>query len=425
MAFGPTLNTINIPDCDQNVLLFCHSSSSNKAVGAVGGTLKDIILRKKFVADPKAWDLLSIALSVICADLAGHRNKSPDGWTRTFDLSISVADPHLWTPNAGIIIDLLAYLTTDRWTLEFRPNGFSPAIPPKPVYPQEDCVMLLSGGLDSLVGLIDKVTEGRKPLMVSQTVRGDAKNQCLFASNIGTGFLHLQLNHNAELPNPENPPSQRARSILFLAYGVFVATMLSDYKAGKRISLYVCENGFIAINPPLTGARIGSLSTRTTHPVVLSKMQQLLDEIGINVNIENPYRFKTKGEMMAECQEQNQLFQHASKSTSCGRFKQFGYKHCGRCLPCLVRRAAFLKWGKTDDTRYVRKDLGRDDPDYAGFDDVRSSLMGIEECKELGLAKWLGPTISSPLISDKGDLRDMAQRGLNEIEQLLISLKVK
>ena len=36
------------------------------------------------------------------------------------------------------------------------------------------------------------------------------------------------------------------------------------------VTLYMCENGFISINPPLTDARLGSLSTRTTHPVYLS-----------------------------------------------------------------------------------------------------------------------------------------------------------
>ena len=107
---------------------------------------------------------------------------------------------------------------------------------------------------------------------------------------------HLQLNHNANVPDSENPPSQRARSIVFLAYGVLVATTLARYHTGESITLYVCENGFIAVNPPLTGGRLGSLSTRTTHPVVLSSLQHILDAAELRVKIVNPYSFKTKGE---------------------------------------------------------------------------------------------------------------------------------
>lgn len=106
-------------------------------------------------------------------------------------------------------------------------------------------------------------------------VRGDGEKQVAFAAEIGGGLRHFQANHNADVPDPENPPSQRARSIIFLAYGVFMATTLARYHAGDEVTLYVCENGFIALNPPLTGGRLGSLSTRTTHPIVLSLLQQV------------------------------------------------------------------------------------------------------------------------------------------------------
>jgi hypothetical protein len=65
-----------------------------------------------------------------------------------------------------------------------------------------------------------------------------------------------------------NERSQRARSIIFFAYGVLAATALKRYHDGQPVTLYVCENGFIAINPSLTTARLGSLSTRTTHPAL-------------------------------------------------------------------------------------------------------------------------------------------------------------
>jgi hypothetical protein len=90
-----------------------------------------------------------------------------------------------------------------------------------------------------------------------------------------------------------------------------------------------------------------------------------------------------------------------------------------------VRRAAFERWKGSDNTVYRFDDLGRDDPDFAGFDDVRSAMMAISESKRLGTRRWLGATLSSGLIGDKDALRDVARRGLAELEALLIKLKVQ
>lgn len=409
---------------DLNVILY--GRNGDPSFGSVGATLKQEIIRKKMIAAPAAWDLLSLALAVISADLAGHRRASPDGWTREFDLTVSVIDAPFWNDNAAIVERMLAFLTTDRWTLHFVEGGILPSPASKPIFPNEDCIVLLSGGLDSYVGAIDLVARGLKPIAVSQTVRGDAKQQRDFSAAIGGGLRHIQISHAAKMPNQESPASQRGRSIIFLAYGVFMATTLARYHAGEEVTLYVCENGFISINPPLTGARLGSLSTRTTHPVVLGLLQQILDAAGLKVKIVNPYRFMTKGEMLRECRNQNLLKAHAYQTTSCGRYKTFKLRHCGRCIPCLVRRAAFHAWNGEDLTPpYVFENLARDDKDYAGFDDVRSALIGIAECQEIGVTRWLGSTLSSGLVSNKPELGQTVERGLREIQTLLTSMGVR
>lgn len=408
---------------DLNVILY--GRDGDPSFGSVGATLKKEIIRKKVVAASAAWDLLSLALAVISADLAGHRKSSPDGWTREFDLTVSVIDAPFWNNNAAIVERMLAFLTTDRWTLHFVEGGILPSPAPKPIFPNEDCIVLLSGGLDSYVGAIDLVARGLKPIAVSQTVRGDGKQQREFSAAIGGGLRHIQISHAANIPKQESPASQRGRSIIFLAYGVFMATTLARYHAGEEVTLYVCENGFISINPPLTGARLGSLSTRTTHPVVLGLLQQILDAAGLKVKIVNPYRFKTKGEMLRECQNQNLLEAHAYQTTSCGRYKTFKLTHCGRCIPCLVRRAAFHAWKDADSTTYVYKNLDRDHKDYAGFDDVRSALIGIAECQEAGVTRWLGSTLSSGLVNNKPELGQTVERGLREIQTLLTSMGVR
>jgi 7-cyano-7-deazaguanine synthase in queuosine biosynthesis len=399
------------------VILYGHSDRPTR--GSAGAAVKDQIIREKLHPATRAWDFLSLALSVTAADLAGYRNTSPDGWTREFELEIAMADPIFWNAQRELIERLLGFLTTDTWQISFIGGGISPAPDREPVRPGEDCVVLLSGGLDSFIGGIDLVDNGKLPFAVSQTVRGDAKNQRCFAQAIGRGLRHLQVNHNARVPNPENPPSQRARSLIFIAFGVLAATTLERYHAGGNVTLYVCENGFISINPPLTGARLGSLSTRTSHPVFLGLIQQLLDTAGLRVRVENPYQLKTKGEMLRECRTQTLLRVHACETTSCGRYKHFGYTHCGRCVPCLVRRAAFLSWGMTDTTKYVYVDLGRDDENHAGFDDVRAVAMALAEVKSGGLESWIGTALSTALLGNIGPLQMMVGRGLNELGSLL------
>lgn len=409
---------------DLDLILYGNPTTRNQ--GSVGHALKYEVSKRNLIPVSKAWDLLSIALSLMSADLAGHRKESPDGWTRQFDLTISVIDPHFWNQQSELLSSLFGFLSTDIWRFKFIEGGFLP----KPdlaqaVYPNEDSVVLLSGGLDSLIGTIDLVNSGLRPYAVSQTVRGDAEKQIQFASLIGGGLSHFQANHVANIPNQEDPPSQRSRSIIFLTYGVLIATTLAKYHDGEEVTLYICENGFIAINPPLTGGRIGSLSTRTTHPIALGLLQQLLKNAGLRVRIENPYRFQTKGEMLANCPEQDFLKTYAARSTSCGRFKQFGYTHCGRCVPCLIRRAAFYRWGIKDDTGYVYQDLSIDNNEYARFDDVRSALMAIAESQDVGLNRWLGSSLSSPLVEDKSKLAATVGRGLTELQSLFSHLNVK
>lgn len=400
-----------------NVLLYGRTESTHFAT--VGAAIMDEIRRSRLVPSGKALDLLSIALSVICADLAGHRKASADGWTRTFELTIAVQDSSFWNEQADTLGRLLAFLTTDIWQFRFVDEGISLPSIENCQQPDEDCVSLLSGGLDSLVGNIDLVEQGYIPYAVTQTVRGDGYQQTTFAESIGNGLSQFKVNHNARVPNPETPSSQRARSIIFLTYGVLVATTLKRYQQEHRVPLFVCENGFISINPPLTPIRLGSLSTRTTHPVVFSIFQDILNAAGLRVDITNPYQHKTKGEMLRDCQNQEKLTELASQTTSCGRYLIHGHQHCGRCVPCLVRRAAFLVWNKDDSTTYKYTNLGIKNDEHAGYDDVRSALMAIQECHKLGTKRWLSSALSYPRIQQKDKIAHMIERGLEEVEDLL------
>ena len=414
---GPSGFSFDQFEHDLGIVLYDRTDTLER--GSVGKRIPVVLRRNRYAPDPVAWDLLAIALGVHAADLAAHRRDSSDGWTRTFELTVAVTDADRWQGTSHLWIQLLNFLTTDRWRISFIAGGKTPRAHAERRYATETSVVLLSGGLDSLIGAVDLVHGGERPLAVSQNVRGDGEKQLQFAAAIGGGLRHLQLSHTTYVPDAESPASQRSRSMLFLGYGILSATCTEKYRDDGTVPLYICENGFIALNPPLTENRVGSLSTRTTHPVVLSLLQQILSTVGLSVQLQNPYANKTKGEMLVECRDQQFIRESAPLSTSCGRFKQFGYKHCGRCVPCLVRRGAFLRWSVPDTTGYVFEDLGKDDPRFSGFDDVRSTLMAGVVCDEIGGRRWLGATLSSALITDKEELRDTALRGLDEVRAFL------
>ncbi len=413
------------PAGDDSLGVVLYDAASADHLGCAGAAVKYQITKDKLTPSSRAWDLLSLALAVTAADLAGHRGDSPDGWTREFELKVATVDPQFWTTQTALVNQLLGFLTTDKWNVEFIAGGEHAPAASTLVRPSADCVVLLSGGLDSTIGTIDLVASGARPFAVSQLVRGDAENQRHFAQFIGGGLRHLQLNHNADVPDPENPPSQRARSLIFLAYGVVTATTLQKYHDGDTVTLNICENGFISVNPPLTPSRIGSLSTRTTHPNFLRMMRSLLHAADLRVSLVNPYQLRTKGEMLEECQDQGLLRTFAPRTVSCGRYKHFGYKHCGRCVPCMVRRAAFLKWGISDDTVYVYEDLSLDDEDHASFDDVRSVAMAVQEVRSVGIQEWIGTALSTATLGPVTDIEAMVVRGLVELESLLNVYGVK
>jgi hypothetical protein len=133
--------------------------------------------------------------------------------------------------------------------------------------------------------------------------------------------------------------------------------------------LFVCENGLIALNPPLTPRRIGSHSTRTAHPHFLANVQDILSASGLPIIIANPYRHQTKGEMAKPHAAEANFRNLAATTISCGKWKRRN-QQCGRCVPCLIRRASLHAAHVLDDTDYQYPDLTSVMDDEEGRDDL-------------------------------------------------------
>ncbi|WP_133366551.1 Qat anti-phage system QueC-like protein QatC [Qipengyuania sediminis] len=407
----------DIPGTDVRFDLYSHSRIGDR--GRVGnrvpGPLQKLGLRPPAIA----WDFTTFALAAVAADETAPRDRSPDGWTREIALTIAVTDPDLWNGQAAVLTTALRFLSGDIWHINFVGHGIAPTGRGRERLRPENLVCLLSGGMDSLVGAIDVVREGHQPLLVSQIAKGDSADQRWFAQTIAPSSLHLQLNHHARPPG-RSERSQRARSLAFLGFGVLAASCTTAYRDGIEVELRIPENGFISQNVPLTPMRTGSLSTKTTHPYFLALMQDALRSAGLHVRLNNPYAVATKGEMLSACQDQQMLAKLASASTSCGRFSRTGFQHCGRCVPCQVRRGAYMAWGRADDTvkGYKYDDLGIGDARHGRFDDVRSVALAIENVRRNGLAELIGGSINTQLLGNAAPYKDVVRRGISELAAL-------
>jgi hypothetical protein len=98
--------------------------------------------------------------------------------------------------------------------------------------------------------------------------------------------------------------------------------------------ILVPENGLISLNVPLDPLRLGSLSTRTTHPFYMARWNELLAGLGIPGRLESPYQFQTKGERLTGCADPLLLRAVLPDSMSCssptkGRWNGHSTEHCG------------------------------------------------------------------------------------------------
>lgn len=381
-----------------------------------------------------AEDLLYLALSVYTADLRVPRSKAKDRWTRDFVLHVPVFELDAWNANRDLVSRTLAFLTGDRWDIRFRSRGEQEKWEEQSgeEIPSPEKVCLFSGGLDSLIGAIEILSAGTNVALVGHHGAGVAnafQTQTLTVLKRQHPTQITPFMFYAQPPKrkiSEGEPSMRSRSFLFFAMGVAVASTIAH-----GTPLVVAENGFISLNVPLTPARAGSASTRTTHPHYTKLFSQMTSAVGLDVPLILPYRFMTKGEMLAKCGKisGNLLAETTPLTMSCshaeaGRFRGFSPKdHCGYCVPCIIRRAATISAGTPDANYGV--DVRSDAPDYwtNSGRDPRAFEMAVN--RDAGMTvdgamfKILGP---GPLpAEDIKQYGEMYLRGLAEVRRFLIN----
>ncbi len=395
----------------------------------IGGPVINAVRRLGVKPSVRSFDLLSVAMAVTAADTFVSREKSSDvAWGRVLNVSVPLAEPAAFAQVTSTLEAALGFLTGDQWKVEFRSGG---RLPPEPQMRGDvldlrraDSVCLFSGGLDSAIGVIDMAAAGKSPVLVSHSYPSDKARQEEIQNAILSGLPRFSCVAHPRWKKSSSDTTMRGRSFDFLAMAALTASAVQVATKLERIPLIVPENGFIAINAPLSIRRVGSLSTRTTHPHYLALMQQIFDGLQLGVDIDNPYGHSTKGEMLRNCSDPVALAKVAARTVSCGKWKR-SHKQCGRCVPCLIRRLSFHSAGMPDPTtppyrNPVLLTALNDEAQRADILALSGGVAWLEEPRKL--ASRVGA--SGPLPPDPGEraaLQSVVERGLIEARDFFLA----
>ncbi len=376
-------------------------------------------------------DFVRLAVAVYAADRSTVRSGGGSNWNqRQFQLRIPVSVAAQWAQFAGELASVVGFLTGDHWSFEFIEEQVetAPAVAAEPAAPQR--IVLLSGGADSAVGALlsrSMLADNERHVLMShfsapalapiQRTISEAAERLVPGPTQQHLQIHLSRNQR-RLDGTYYPtePTSRSRSLLFLALGLAAASVYD-------VPLWIPENGFASLNPPLGPERLGSVSTRTTHPAFLGGLGNVLSTVGAHGTIENPFVANTKGEMFARAAElvgAGAASAYLTSTNSCAHTGQRAFKvsptqACGVCFGCVVRRAAFVASGVSDATTYIAP--GGNTKLQAWLND-KSVEPAVRSFIKRGVRQRDLTAMNLPTSYPLADALDLCRRGMNELAGL-------
>ena len=330
-------------------------------------------------------DLLTLAAAVYVADLAAKREER-ESFVRDMRIDIPLVNHHVFAAHSETIAGILYLLSSDNWVINVLPKRGTQEQPM--AWPaQAGTTLLFSGGLDSYSAAVELLEEDpdRELLLASHYTRNrviqNSQNELFrylqgtFPSRVERVAVRVTGQGSGDLSFPgdaDREPTQRTRSFLFLTIGAIVAR-----RKGFHEVVVMAENGQMAIHAPLTAARLGGFSTRTAHPEFLHEMQELLSTIlAFQLSIANPFVYRTKAECIARIMTGHQ--QTVQASVSCWSSARQAFAHCGKCVPCLIRRIA-IEWHGVRLPEYERDLLSENISALPATDEGKRNIVDIAD----------------------------------------------
>jgi 7-cyano-7-deazaguanine synthase in queuosine biosynthesis len=384
-------------------------------------------------------DFVHVALAVWAADRSTSRTGGGSSWNRReIEVRIPVSVPDAWATVADELSTSVGFLTGDSWSFDFYPALLLPEAAPSDLSTTEfERIVLLSGGADSACGALTSRLQSpdmRQLLLSHYSVGYLASVQKAVAEEIDKVVFafapsHVQVHLSRRATGPAETkygtePSSRSRSLLFLALGLAAG-------ASHKAPLWMPENGFASLNPPLGPERRGSLSTRTTHPWFQWRLAAILSQVGAWNELANPYRRLTKGEVFAglaqtvkETGAEEPLAvtqRYLALTNSCAHTDQrfIGYKNtvaCGVCFGCTIRRAAFKAGGLEDLAPYVDPAASARAEAYVAG---KTIIPAVEDFVARGISLPEIAMIPLPPDYPRSEAADLCRRGTEELRGYL------
>lgn len=332
-------------------------------------------------------DLLTLAASVYCADLALKRGRGED-IARNIQVTVPVTNLPAFLAIRDPLVYALYRLSHDAWEIRFTQRSGALESPVS-LASENGKVLLFSGGLDSLAGAIHLGEARDRVVLVSHVTANQvvARAQDDLASYVDRAFVGQFTRRAFRVGGVSRPsrgfafPSdqdreetQRTRSFLFLALAALVAR-----RERLRDIVLIAENGQMAIHLPLSAARIGAFSTHTAHPEFLHVASDLFSRLlQYDIRIENPFVYLTKAQVVSAVVRGHR--EVVAQSVSCWKASRLSstHRHCGFCIPCLLRRIA-LETNGLHLAEYQRDLLGENLDRVAPDDDGKRNLVELGE----------------------------------------------
>lgn len=335
--------------CESKILNLNYlGTSRNIRIG-----LPDFV-RNVYHLPPRVLDLLELAAYVYCADRKFRRGSKDNleyhSWARSFHFVVKVRDDRFWKQDkvSRYLSNVLEFMTGDReYRFTFQ-SGHS--TPPTNLFDSKQfhlehsanpSVVLFSGGLDSLAGTIQQLeqTSNYVCLVSHQSQPGTIRTQNKLFEALKDHYprrlAHYKFRCNLHRIRAREE-TQRARAFLYTSIACAII------QAFKQECFFVYENGITSMNFARREDMANARASRTTHPQTIFYLQELFSLIlGKSVQIETPFLWKTKTDVVADLRDGPHL-KLLPSSVSCSQtFRNRSQAtHCGGCSQCIDRRFA-------------------------------------------------------------------------------------
>lgn len=313
---------------------------------------------------PRVLDLLEIAAYVFAADRLTRRGSNDSvefhSWQRIMHFCMRVRDDDFWNQSdiKKHLAKVLCFMSGDHeYHFDFSPGH---STPPTSLFDQKECnivphkspcVILFSGGLDSLAGVIEQLRTTKNTLYLVSHESGQPsvkRTQQTLVKNLKESYpnriQHYSFNCGLS-GSPAKDETQRTRAFLYCS---IACALLKRFGIN---SFFIYENGVTSLNFPRRQDAMNARASRTTHPKVLSLMSHLFCKIvDKEVTIENPFWNQTKTDIFTILNKDRIGRNLINSAVSCSRGSRNrnSATHCGQCFQCVDRRFAAYAAGLQD-----------------------------------------------------------------------------